>query len=386
MKNKTKNIILILVIILSLLGLTLTIYHAKENIKEESMINEKMGKASPEISEKQNTEDNQKMTFSNNQNNKLKLTTPYVIIITIFALTLSLSLLYLIMNIKNKVFYKNKDKLTIYIMSAIILTFIISMLLTLLTNNYILNSSNKTNTTKENVVLDKSNVVSERAVDLSTQKTDVTITSGGTYTITGSFTNSVIIDATDEGVNLVLDNVTITNEKTAANGVFSYGGSAATNNSSSDGTTITISNSKITTNKGDTLYVTNTTAEINLENNTIINNDTNGNFLRIQKDSWGNIGSNGGTVTLNMTNQKASGNIVIDSISTLTINMTNNSYYEGMINNNNNAKSITLKLDKTSKIKLTGDTYITSLDNADTTNSNIYFNGYKLYVNSTAIN
>lgn len=57
-----------------------------------------------------------------------------------------------------------------------------------------------------------------------------------------------------------------------------------------------------------------------------------------------------------------------------------------MINNDNTAKSITLKLDKTSKIKLIGDTYITSLDNADTTNSNIDFNGYKLYVNNTAIN
>ena len=150
--------------------------------------------------------------------------------------------------------------------------------------------------------------------------------------------------------------------------------------------TFTSKNSKITTNNGDTLYVTKTTAEINLENNPIINQDKDGNFLRIQKDSWGNNGSNGGVVTLNMTNQKVTGNIVVDSISTLTINMTDNSYYEGMINNDNTAKSITLKLDKTSKIKLTGDTYITSLDNADTTNSNIDFNGYKLYVNNTAIN
>ena len=31
-------------------------------------------------------------------------------------------------------------------------------------------------------------------------------------------------------------------------------------------------------------------------------------------------------------------------------------------------------------------TYVTSLENADTTNSNIGFNGYKLYVNGTAIN
>lgn len=62
------------------------------------------------------------------------------------------------------------------------------------------------------------------------------------------------------------------------------------------------------------------------------------------------------------------------------------SIYEGAINAKNEAKSIKLKLDKTSKITLTEDSYITSLDNEDTTNSNIDFNGYKLYVNGTLIN
>lgn len=62
-----------------------------------------------------------------------------------------------------------------------------------------------------------------------------------------------------------------------------------------------------------------------------------------------------------------------------------NSSYEGTINGDNAAKSITLKLDKNSNIKLTGDTYITTLDNADTTNSNIDLNGYKLYVNGKSI-
>ena len=36
----------------------------------------------------------------------------------------------------------------------------------------------------------------------------------------------------------------------------------------------------------------------------------------------------------------------------------NNSYYEGMINNNR-AKSISLTIDKDSKIKLMGDSYVT---------------------------
>lgn len=40
----------------------------------------------------------------------------------------------------------------------------------------------------------------------------------------------------------------------------------------------------------------------------------------------------------------------------------------------------------TSKIKLTADSYITSLEDDDTTYSNIDFNGYKLYVNGVAIN
>lgn len=63
----------------------------------------------------------------------------------------------------------------------------------------------------------------------------------------------------------------------------------------------------------------------------------------------------------------------------------NSSYYEGTINADNAAKEINLVLDSNSKIKLTGDSYVTSLENADKTNSNIDFNGYKLYVNGVLV-
>lgn len=96
--------------------------------------------------------------------------------------------------------------------------------------------------------------------------------------------------------------------------------------------------------------------------------------------------SNGGNVTVKMTNQKAIGNIVIDSISTLEMTINNGSYYEGTINGENQAKNISLKLDTSSKIKLTGDSYVTSLDDEDIYYSNIDFNGYTLYVNGKAIN
>ena len=60
--------------------------------------------------------------------------------------------------------------------------------------------------------------------------------------------------------------------------------------------------------------------------------------------------------------------------------------YSRSINNNNRAKSISLTIDKDSKIKLMGDSYVTSFTNEDKTNSNIDFNGYKLYVKNISIN
>ena len=71
---------------------------------------------------------------------------------------------------------------------------------------------------------------------------------------------------------------------------------------------------------------------------------------------------------------------MVDEISKLTMNLSNNSSFKGTINNSN-VGEVNLTLDKTSTITLTGDTYVKSLTNADTTNSNINLNGYKLYVN-----
>ena len=189
--------------------------------------------------------------------------------------------------------------------------------------------------------------------------------------------NTLTCDLTDS-------NTKLNGQSTTYKNIFLY---QSMSGDASNGTaTFTAKNSNITTNNGDTFYITNTTATINLENNTIINNDSTGNFLRAQKDSWGKSGSNGGNVTLKMTNQKAEGNIEIDSISTLDMEMAEGSYYEGTINGANESKSITLKLDSTSKIKLTGNSYVTSLEDEDSTYSNIDFNGYTLYVNGVAIN
>ena len=232
---------------------------------------------------------------------------------------------------------------------------------------------------------------------------------GGTYTSHGTgspviystanivVNNSNLTSTASEGVvvegknSVTLNNTTLEATNTKLNGnsetykaIFIYqsmSGDADVGTSS-----FTANNSKIVNNKGDVIYVTNTNTIIELENNEIINNDTEGAFLRVSAAKWGKSGSNGGTVTLNAKNQRIEGDIIVDNISTLDLSLKEGSEFIGKINNDNSAKEIKLTLDSSSKIKLTGDTYVTSLEDEDSSYSNIDFNGYKLYVNGTAIN
>ena len=207
-------------------------------------------------------------------------------------------------------------------------------------------------------------------------------------TLTSTASEGVVIEGKNS-VTLNKANLEVTNNKLNGNSetyksIFIYqsmSGDAEVGTSS-----FTAKDSKIVNNKGDIIFVTNTNTIIELENNEIINNDKSGNFLNIAAAKWGTSGSNGGAVTLNAKNQKISGNIVVDDISTLDLSLKNGSTYSGTINNKNTAKTINISLDSSSSITLTGDSYITSLENADSTNSNINFNGYTLYVNGVAIN
>ena len=235
------------------------------------------------------------------------------------------------------------------------------------------------------------------------------IVNGGKYTANGigspviystadvTVNNATLISTKSEGAvvegknSITLNNVNLTDTNTTLNGnsetyknIFIY---QSMSGDADEGTaSFTTKDSTITTNKGDTIFVTNTKATISLTNNKIINNDSTGAFLRIQSGKWGRYGSNGGDVTLNTNNQTINGDIFVDNISTLNMKLTNGSNYTGKINGNNTAKNITLRLDSTSKITLTGDTYVINLEDADSSYSNINFNGYKLYVNGIAIN
>ena len=196
-----------------------------------------------------------------------------------------------------------------------------------------------------------------------------------------------------EGKNSVsLNNVTLeaTNTKLNGNsetykGIFIY--QSMSGDADVGTSTFTAKDSKIINNKGEIIFVTNTNTVITLENNTITNNDSSGAFLKATTAKWGTSGSNGGNITLNMNNQIVSGDFIIDNISTLALTMKNNSIIVGAIDNDNQAKKITLSMSSDSILSLTADTYLDSLENESTDNSNIYSNGkYKLYVDGKEVN
>ena len=139
-------------------------------------------------------------------------------------------------------------------------------------------------------------------------------------------------------------------------------------------------NTLTTYSTGAFIYVNNTTAEADLTGNTILMPNTT-TLVKAAADSrWGKDGENGGHLTLRATNQILSGNILADSISTIALDMTNGSSLVGAINTDNTAKEVTVKLSKDSTWTLTGDSYVKSLTNEDTTGENIHLNGYKLVV------
>ena len=121
-------------------------------------------------------------------------------------------------------------------------------------------------------------------------------------------------------------------------------------------------------------FITNTDAVINLEGCTFTYGSNI--FLDTKGTSeWGSSGSNGGVVTLNLKNQNVVGNFVVDGSSGLTINLVS-STIKGTINKAKSGAKVNITMDASSTITLTGDSYYTSLTNADTTGNNIIKGGY----------
>jgi hypothetical protein len=136
--------------------------------------------------------------------------------------------------------------------------------------------------------------------------------------------------------------------------------------------------SKIITNNWDTIYVTNTTAEILLQNNEIIN--TNWDFLRIEWAAWWKEGSNWWNVTLNLINQNVEWDIIVDDISSLNMILSEWSNYIWAINSANESQNISIYVDNNSTRTLSSDSYISEISSDSESYNNINLNWYTLYL------
>ncbi|MCR5034755.1 MAG: adhesin [Clostridia bacterium] len=192
--------------------------------------------------------------------------------------------------------------------------------------------------------------------------------------VTGTSTGSQI--AGIEGYNrIVINNSTLesTNDATSGSdpikdGVILYqsmSGDADTASSQSCEFEAVDSTLKTAISDGAMFYVTNTTANIILQNTTLDFDSDNVQLLNAAGNSsngWGTEGKNGGNATLTAIDQTMSGNVYTDKISSASMNLTDGSTWTGVSEGENN---LTVTIDGTSTWVVTDDTTITDLSAAD---------------------
>jgi len=143
---------------------------------------------------------------------------------------------------------------------------------------------------------------------------------------------------------------------------------------------------KLTSNYGDMFYVTNTHAIMKLSGVELDHKNDDGRRLLLvsgnnASNGWGIAGNNGAQLELTADAQTLSGDIAVDTISTLDMKMTNGTSFTGTINIIDNAEggskvenNAVITLDEGCTWKLTGNSTVTSLDNKGT----IDFNGFTI--------
>lgn len=196
-------------------------------------------------------------------------------------------------------------------------------------------------------------------------------------TLSATYSEAVVIEG---GNSVTLNNATVTGNNAMLNGqstvptnVLIY--QSMSGDASEGASSFTMSGGTLASQTGSMFHVTNTTTTIDLAGVTLVNATDSSDFLIASADSWGESGRNGGNVTVNLSNQSANGNITVDQVSSVTLNIKDSSSYTGAISSSGTAN---VSLEPGSTWTLTGDSYVTSLT-GDT--SGIDLNGHALYVN-----
>ena len=232
---------------------------------------------------------------------------------------------------------------------------------------------------------------------------------GGTYTSNGlgspaiystadvKVSNAVLTSNKSEGVciegngTIALTDCTLTASNTQKNGNAQYLDTimiyqSMSGDATGTGSGFSMTGGNLNSKSGHVFHVTNTTATINLNGVNIDNSDSGGILLSVTNDGWS---GNNNTATVNASSQTLEGSVIVsseastksESASSLTLNLSNASTFEGKIddgNGGNNFGAVDVVIGEGCTWNLTGDSYVTTLTNNGTVNKG----NYELYVGS----
>lgn len=137
--------------------------------------------------------------------------------------------------------------------------------------------------------------------------------------------------------------------------------------------------SKLTNLSGGAMfYVTNTKAEITLDN-VSISTPGSAPLLRAASGRWGRDGKNGGDATLTATRQKLAGDVEADALSRVSLLLNEASDWTGTFDAAGTAQESSLHLAKGAHWSLTADSYVGSFSDELGDFSNIDSNGFSVY-------
>jgi hypothetical protein len=236
---------------------------------------------------------------------------------------------------------------------------------------------------------------------------------GGTYTTSGSSGAPAIYSTADVSVSRAaltandseavvvegFNSVTLTDCAVTGNMRGTYGEASGENihnvmlyqSMSGDAavgtSSFTMTGGTLVSKNGDMFYVTNTNSVITLSGVDVTLAD--GTYLLLVAGNdgargWGTVGANGGNVSFQLSGQEISGDILVDSISTLEMNIADGSAFTGSINaDGSQAASIAVTIDASSTWTLSANSYVNAFNGSL---DNLVTNGFTLYVNGSAVN
>jgi len=137
---------------------------------------------------------------------------------------------------------------------------------------------------------------------------------------------------------------------------------SADDNTRQDGTVdrLVLTNNKIWVGEGPLLLVTNTAGEITLSKNNIKCKDDV--IIKVKADEWGVKGANMGNAIINLDSQSLNGDIYVDSISSLSLNLNQGGSLKGSITGNPcDGRKVNVNVRKGGSWTAKGDVYVNSV-------------------------